>query len=416
MNSRKRLTWADVYLVLRESLTGFFRDNCLERAATLAYCGFLALIPMLLLAIFVGSHIVQSSDELMEAVNELVARMLPLSNQVVMKEIAALSGRTAWGVVTLFVMLWSVTPLSSSLRTTFLAIFKSDRRRAFWHTQILDVSTAVVTLVLFVAIIAAKPVYTAAVRLLTGELSFVARTLEIWTPVLVTVLFLGFFFRLFLPLRLPWRYVFAGSLVTTILLSLIEPLFALILRFNPAYGVMFGSLKAVFLFFVWVYYSFTAFLLGVEVTATLGRREAVVLRGLFESPDGRRPYQKLLSRMASRYAQGDVVFREGDTDTTMFFVHRGAVALTSHGDILKMMREGEYFGEMALLIQTPRTMTATVIEPDTELIEISDRNFEVVMRENPAVVMAILREMAERLKQMNARREAAARGADEPRG
>ena len=62
------------------------------------------------------------------------------------------------------------------------------------------------------------------------------------------------------------------------------------------------------------------------------------------------------------------------------------------------MREGEYFGEMAMLLDAPRTMTATVAEPDTVLVTISQENFATVLRENPDIVFGILRELADRLR------------------
>jgi CRP-like cAMP-binding protein len=61
------------------------------------------------------------------------------------------------------------------------------------------------------------------------------------------------------------------------------------------------------------------------------------------------------------------------------------------------MKAGEYFGEMAMLLKAPRTATATVSEPDTKLVTISAANMDAVLRQNPAIVLSLLREMAERL-------------------
>jgi CRP-like cAMP-binding protein len=62
---------------------------------------------------------------------------------------------------------------------------------------------------------------------------------------------------------------------------------------------------------------------------------------------------------------------------------------------------GAYVGEMALLRQAPRTETAVVAAPAARLIVISDANFDVILRENPAIVRAILGAMADRLQRAN---------------
>ena len=53
---------------------------------------------------------------------------------------------------------------------------------------------------------------------------------------------------------------------------------------------------------------------------------------------------------------------------------------------------------MAMLLKTPRSATAVVVEAETELVTISSANMDAVLRQNPAVVLSLLEEMARRLK------------------
>jgi CRP-like cAMP-binding protein len=82
----------------------------------------------------------------------------------------------------------------------------------------------------------------------------------------------------------------------------------------------------------------------------------------------------------------------------MYYILSGAVAIIKDGKILRVMNEGEYFGEVAVLLDAPRTATTTVIEPGTRLVSISHDNFETLLRENHLIVLAILKEMCSRLK------------------
>lgn len=83
-------------------------------------------------------------------------------------------------------------------------------------------------------------------------------------------------------------------------------------------------------------------------------------------------------------------------------IKKGAAAIHKGGKTLRVIREGDYFGEIAMLLNAPRTATITVVEPDTRLVCISHDNFEILLRENPTIVLAILKEMSARLKESDA--------------
>ena len=82
-------------------------------------------------------------------------------------------------------------------------------------------------------------------------------------------------------------------------------------------------------------------------------------------------------------------------------VFEGQVDLLKSGRLLKRAGAGEYFGEMSMLINTPRTATATVVGDGAKLIGVKASNFEAIMRENPDIVLSLLKEMAARLKTTN---------------
>ena len=76
---------------------------------------------------------------------------------------------------------------------------------------------------------------------------------------------------------------------------------------------------------------------------------------------------QLFARFGKVCAAGTVLFREGETGTTMYVLQAGRVRITKsikgEDKMLAILGPGEFFGEMAILNDKPRTATATVGTP-----------------------------------------------------
>jgi MFS family permease len=73
-------------------------------------------------------------------------------------------------------------------------------------------------------------------------------------------------------------------------------------------------------------------------------------------------------------AAGGVVVREGDESDRFFIVDTGLVEVTQDGVVLRREGPGEFFGEIGLLRDVPRTATVTAVE-DTVLQSLSREAF-----------------------------------------
>lgn len=85
---------------------------------------------------------------------------------------------------------------------------------------------------------------------------------------------------------------------------------------------------------------------------------------------------------------GEVVFSERDVGDSMYIVRMGKVAAQSMvNGALKFfppMAAGDFFGEIALFEQVPRTATVTALE-DAELLEINRGDFSVLISQSPHI-------------------------------
>jgi uncharacterized membrane protein len=119
--------------------------------------------------------------------------------------------------------------------------------------------------------------------------------------------------------------------------------------------------------------------------------------------------EALASRMTERhYKPAEKVFDKGDSGSSMYVVLSGAVQIFLPGSgpdeprvVLKDARTGEYFGELSLFDDKPRSASveATV---DTTLLELTRADFGDHLSKSNNAALTILAEMAERLRETNA--------------
>jgi len=114
-----------------------------------------------------------------------------------------------------------------------------------------------------------------------------------------------------------------------------------------------------------------------------------------------------IARKARRIvvAQGSEVVREGAGGSSFFLVTAGFVEVVSDALLRQGIRPklfiGDYFGEMSLVFNRPRTATVVAARA-SELVEIGQAEFEEILKDFPEL-RAEIREMAEkRLKELMA--------------
>jgi pSer/pThr/pTyr-binding forkhead associated (FHA) protein len=101
-------------------------------------------------------------------------------------------------------------------------------------------------------------------------------------------------------------------------------------------------------------------------------------------------------------AAGDYVFREGELGTEMFILQEGQVEILKLvGDAeeqLAILEKGDFFGEMSLLEDLPRTATARAVT-DCKVIRINGATFDQMLRTKPEIAVRIMRKLSRRLRQ-----------------
>ncbi len=111
------------------------------------------------------------------------------------------------------------------------------------------------------------------------------------------------------------------------------------------------------------------------------------------------------------YPEKKVIIKQGDPGETFYIIKQGSVKVIARdqkGKILlkKKLREGNFFGEMSLLIGTPRNATVKAAE-DVELLELTKQQFSEILERFPAIDEKISKKIAVRQKDIADRKEQA---------
>ena len=99
------------------------------------------------------------------------------------------------------------------------------------------------------------------------------------------------------------------------------------------------------------------------------------------------------------FKPGEVIFWEGEPGMGMYIIQHGEVGIfqgreTSHEEELANLRDGDFFGEMALLSETPRSATAVALT-DCEILGIFRPELLNVFEVKPRFAVKVLLKLAE---------------------
>jgi len=96
---------------------------------------------------------------------------------------------------------------------------------------------------------------------------------------------------------------------------------------------------------------------------------------------------------------GRVLMREGDSGQEFFVIIDGQVRIERGGNVLRTLGPGDFFGEVALLSEGPRTATATTETP-AQMLVLAHREFHSLMSQFPSIQTSVLNCLATRLRRL----------------
>jgi CRP-like cAMP-binding protein len=100
--------------------------------------------------------------------------------------------------------------------------------------------------------------------------------------------------------------------------------------------------------------------------------------------------------------EGHVLVKEGDRGLEFFVIVEGRAKVSRRGRKVGELGPGDFFGELALLIDSKRNATVTALTP-MEAIVLSRREFEAALADAPRMTRKIMSGMAARLAEYDSK-------------
>jgi CRP-like cAMP-binding protein len=93
---------------------------------------------------------------------------------------------------------------------------------------------------------------------------------------------------------------------------------------------------------------------------------------------------------------GKEMATEGDRGREFFVLLKGEAEVTRAGQRINNMKEGDFFGEIALVTKMPRTATVTATS-DVDVLVITEHDFDALLKRSPEIGRSVAEALAERV-------------------
>ncbi|HEY6283167.1 MAG TPA: cyclic nucleotide-binding domain-containing protein [Nitrososphaerales archaeon] len=97
------------------------------------------------------------------------------------------------------------------------------------------------------------------------------------------------------------------------------------------------------------------------------------------------------------YKSGDTIVDEGTMGVGFYLILDGKAEVRKKGKILASLQKGQFFGEMSLIDEQPRSADVVAVAP-TRCWALSSWAFSSIVKTNPEIAMTMLKEVVKRLR------------------
>lgn len=255
-------------------IKNFFRHDDFYLATHISFCAVLSLIPMILIAVSIVGYLLGSSTEVYHHLVHAIADLLPKGQEFLTKNLnEVVSQRHSLGILGVVILIFIATLLFGAIERALDIIFEAERSRNFFHSRLVAI--------LMIGTISLFFFLPTAADLLTRGLARFGFLFPLGDILRGKLFFFLFSFSAFVLMvvmipnhRVRFRHALSGGLFFAFGIHIAKQIFRwYILRSFEQYNLIFGSLTALVLLLLWIFYVSNILLVSAEIVAALQLRD-----------------------------------------------------------------------------------------------------------------------------------------------
>ncbi len=245
----------------------FIADRCPLLAQALVHSTVFSIFPLILGLISFSLYILGSSEGIIEKIMPLIKQIFPVGIDEIIKNISAIKQTSI--IVAIFgvlAFLWGAAGIFRTLESTLNVIWKVKKDRPFIKKSLITLGMAFIIIILLIGSVILS-IWANAIGL-----GGIARFLPEFSIIFSIILF-GLLYWFFPNRKVRLKEAYFGAIFTGVFWELAKILFSFYVTRVVDYSKIFGSLSALIILFLWVYYSAYIFLFGAELSYIFARRK-----------------------------------------------------------------------------------------------------------------------------------------------
>lgn len=271
----------------RRTARDFQRDNALQLAAAVAFYAALSLAPLLMLLLWiVGLLDPGLQDQVVQRVSTVVGDAGRDTVRTIVEQADQSVNTGSWaGAIGIATLLFAATGVFAQLQRALNLIWNVEPRRGqgiggFLRKRLLSLLMILIIGALLLASVAITTAMSAVSQPLVGDSAagnWLGPLLNVLVSLVVFTALFAAIFKLLPDVRIAWRDVWYGAILTAILFTIGKWLIGLYLG-HTSVGSAYGAAGSLVALLVWVYYSAIIFFAGAEWTQAWVRTQGRTLQ------------------------------------------------------------------------------------------------------------------------------------------
>ncbi len=257
----------NLFWIIARAYKKFNADRCPLLASALVNAAIFSIFPLFLGIISLSLFILGSSHRLIEQLLPILKQIFPIGVEEIIRNITAIKQTSiTFAIIGILGFLYGSANIFGAIESSLNLIWKAKRDRPFFKKNLINIGWAFLVWILLIGSIG--------FTLWANAIGIrgLGRLLPLLN-IIISIIIFGLVYWFFPNRRVSFREAYFGAVFTGLFWELAKYLFTIYVTRVVDYSKIFGSLSAIILLLLWLYYSAYIFLFGAELSYVYARRK-----------------------------------------------------------------------------------------------------------------------------------------------